>query len=124
MVRTANALQRRLRHLSALLLLLVAAVAGPDALSAQEHHPARASFDAFAGLEQAQPATLSIQQPVARAAAPDDNDRSHGDPPPILIAAAPAAGAVSTRAEEHVAPAIGATAHPYTLPPARAPPAA
>lgn len=124
MAGTVNALQRRVRHLSALLLLLVAAVAGPGALSAQEHHPTRAGVEAFFGLEQAQPATLSVQQPLARAAAPDDNDRSNGDGPPILPAMAWTAAAVAARAQAQDAPAAGAAAHPYSLPPARAPPAA
>jgi hypothetical protein len=123
MAGTVNALQRRVRHLSALLLLLVAAVAGPGALSAQEHRPARASLDAFAALEQAQPATISVQQPLARAAAPDDNDRSHGDPPPILTTTASIAGGVSAGAEARDALTTGATARRYSLPPARAPPA-
>lgn len=123
MAGTVNALQRRVRHLSALLLLLVAAVAGPGALSAQEHRPARASLDAFAALEQAQPATIAAQQPLARAAAPDDNDRSNGDPPPILPATASTAAAVAGRTQVRDAPATGATARPYSLPPARAPPA-
>lgn len=122
MAATVNALQRRVRHLSALLLLLVAAVAGPGALSAQEHRPARASLDAFAALEQAQPATIAAQQPLARAAAPD-NDRSNGDPPPILTATASAAAAVAARAEARDALVTGATARRYSLPPARAPPA-
>jgi hypothetical protein len=123
MVGTLNELQRRVRHLSALLVLLVAAIAGPGALAAQEHHSARASLDALAGFEQAQPATIALQQPLARAAAPDDNDRPNGDPPPILAATASAAGAVSVGAEARDAPATGATARPYSLPPARAPPA-
>ncbi|MEA1012961.1 hypothetical protein [Sphingosinicella sp. LY1275] len=112
-----------MRHLSALLVLLVAAIAGPGPLSAQEHHPARASLDAFAGLEQAQPAMIALQQPLARAAAPDDNDRSNGDPPPILAATAPTAGGVSARAEARDAPATGLVRRPHSLPSARAPPA-
>ena len=123
MVGTLNELRSKVRHLSALLVLLVAAIAGPGALSAQEHHSARASIDALAGFEQAQPATIALQQPLARAAAPDDSDRPNGDPPPILAATASTVGGVSVGAEPRNAPAADATARPYSLPPARAPPA-